>query len=221
MTPADSLHALVHVGTRAVDVLGNVPMTTLNPEETAKFFEGWHEFYLLAGTAAVTLVGLLFVALSMHLDVLIHESKAHILAHARSTLLNFSYILVVSLGVLIPNQSTIQLGMLLAMTSLIVGTVALRAMLKQRRFAAAGFERSMRRRNRIQLVGYAIALLTGVAMVATRTPQLVFNMIGVICMMLGNAMGVSWDLIVEVGKLKAELANVVVAGPESKPKHPA
>jgi len=41
--------------------------------------EHWHEFYLLAGTAAVTLVGLLFVALSFHLDTLLHESKTHLL----------------------------------------------------------------------------------------------------------------------------------------------
>ncbi len=221
MTPADSLQAAAHVGGRAIDMLGTVPMGALDREAAAKFFEGWHEFYLLAGTAAVTLVGLLFVALSMHLDVLIHESKAHILAHARSTLLNFSYVLVISLGVLIPNQSAMQLGVLLGVSSLVVGTVALRAMLKQRRSAAAGFERSMRRRNRIQLVGYAVAALTGIAMVVTGAPQLLFNLIGVICMMLGNAMGVSWDLIVEVGKLKAELANATVAEPESKPKHPA
>lgn len=219
MTPADSLHAAAHVGRRAIDALGAVPMGTLNREEAAKFFEGWHEFYLLAGTAAVTLVGLLFVALSMHLDVLIHESKAHILAHARSTLVNFSYVLVVSLGVLIPHQSALQLGVLLSVASLIVGSMAVRAMFHKRGTATPSFERAMRRRGRMQVVGYSMALLTGIAMVVTGAPQMLFNMIAVICMMLGNAMGVSWDLLVEVGKLKAELANGAGAGP--KPKHPA
>ena len=206
MTPADSLQAIAHAGPRVVDALGSVPMAALNREEAALFFEGWHEFYLLAGTAAVTLVGLLFVALSMHLDVLIHESKAHVLAHARSTLMTFSYLLVVSLGVLIPHQSALQLGVLLTVASTIVGSVSLRSMLRQRGMAPTDFGRIMRRRTRIQLVGYLIALLTGVAMIVTGAPQMLFSLIGVICMMLGNAMGVSWDLIVEVGKLKAELA---------------
>ena len=32
------------------------------------FVEHWHEFYLMTGTAAVTLAGLLFVAISLHVD---------------------------------------------------------------------------------------------------------------------------------------------------------
>jgi len=36
---------------------------------------GWHDFYLLAGTAAATLVGLLFVGLSLHLRIVIASSE--------------------------------------------------------------------------------------------------------------------------------------------------
>ena len=32
---------------------------------------GWHDFYILAGTAAATLVGLLFVGLSLHLRIVV------------------------------------------------------------------------------------------------------------------------------------------------------
>ena len=59
MTVADSARAAGVAATRAVDAVG----FTMTREQAAHFFEGWHEFYLLAGTAAVTLVGLLFVAL--------------------------------------------------------------------------------------------------------------------------------------------------------------
>ena len=67
---------------------------------------------------------------------------------------------------------------------------------------------ALEQRSHVYVIGFAVAFLTGVAMVVTRAPQLLFNMISVICMMLGNAMGVSWDLLVEVGKLKAEMARV-------------
>lgn len=194
MTPADSTHAMtVMMGPLA------------ERAHAAEVFAGWHEFYLLAGTAAVTLVGLLFVSLSFNLDVLLHESRAHMLAHARSTLLVFSYVLVVSLGVLIPQQSALQLGVFITVASFIVGTIHARSMRLPRGTAPTKFERTMRRRGRIYLIGYSIAFLTGVGMLATREPQMLFSMITVICMMLGNAMGVSWDLLVEVGKLKAEM----------------
>jgi len=167
--------------------------------------EGWHEFYLLAGTAAVTLVGLLFVALSFNLDALIHETKAHVLAHARSTLLTFSYVLVISLGALVPGQNTRMLGVMLAATSLVIGTLHVISLRARPRPAPTTFDRSMRRRGRVALIGYAIVLLTGALMVWTHEPGVMFNMIGAICLLLGNAMGVAWDLLVEVGKLKAEM----------------
>ena len=113
-SPADSMHTVVAHAPRAVDT---VNLATLGPGA----FDGWHDFYLLAGTAAVTLVGLLFVALSFNLDVLVHETKAHVLAHARSTLLTFSYVLVVSLSALIPGQRPRLLGVMLLTASLIVG----------------------------------------------------------------------------------------------------
>jgi TRAP-type C4-dicarboxylate transport system permease large subunit len=196
VTAADTTHLAARILEAA-----NSGMTR---EQAARFFDGWHEFYLLAGTAAVTLVGLLFVALSFNLDILVHESKAHVLAHARSTLITFSYILVVSLGMLIPNQTALQAGMFLTVSSAIVGMIHIRSLFQRRHRSALPFDRSMRRRSIIFIVAYALALFAGVGMIVTRVPEMLFSLITVICMMLGNAMGVAWDLLVEVGKLKAE-----------------
>jgi len=209
VTAADSLRAVAEAGGHAAGALG-----VGGPE----VFEGWHEFYLLAGTAAVTLVGLLFVALSFNLDVLIHESRAHLLAHARSTLLTFSYLLVVSLGVLIPHQGVIMLGMLILIASFVFGTIHV---VQTRRPGGGGdprFERGMRRRGRIFLIGYGIAALSSAGMLATRTPQLLFEMVPVVCMMLGTAVGVAWDLLVEVGKMKAKMAGQ--SAPETRESDP-
>jgi hypothetical protein len=41
---------------------------------------GWHDFYLLAGTASATLVGLLFVGLSLHLRIVVTSSEVRSLA---------------------------------------------------------------------------------------------------------------------------------------------
>ena len=190
---ADSLHVAAAAG---------IHLAAPQPE-LAHFFERWHEFYLLAGTAAVTLVGLLFVALSFNLEVLLHETKAHVLAHARATLLCFTYVLIVSLGFLAPFQNLRIISVLIIVTSTVVTSFQLRQWRRPRGTQPLPFERKMARRGVLFVIGYLIALLTGIAMLFLRAPELSFNLIGVICMLLGNAMGSSWDLLVEVGKLKA------------------
>src|SRR5713226_2136766 len=61
---------------------------------------GWHDFYLLAGTASATLVGLLFVGLSLHLRIVVTSSEVRSLA--RVTLANFGAVLFVALFMVIP-----------------------------------------------------------------------------------------------------------------------
>ena len=205
MTHADSLRVVADSLQAAAVVAERI--------RASEVIESWHEFYLLAGTAAVTLVGLLFVSLSFNLEALLHESRAHVLSYARSTLLNFTYVLVVSLGFLIPNQHPGLLAVLIGIASAAVGTVHVVASRRSRDTSGAGsdatteaFERRMRRRGRIYTICYAIAFVNAVALFVTRVPELTYNMVGLICMLLGNSMGISWDLLVEVGKLKAEMA---------------
>jgi hypothetical protein len=60
----------------------------------------WHDFYLAAGGAAATLVGLLFVALSLHLRTVVTQPDVKGLA--RVTLTDFICVLLTALFVLIP-----------------------------------------------------------------------------------------------------------------------
>jgi len=64
----------------------------------------WHDFYVVAGTAAATLVGLLFVGLSLHLRTVLSGSEVRSLA--RVTLANFGLLLFVSLFMVIPQGSS-------------------------------------------------------------------------------------------------------------------
>ena len=51
-------------------------MTPAAIEPFQHALERWHDFYLLAGTAAATLMGLLFVSLSIHLEKIVAEGGA-------------------------------------------------------------------------------------------------------------------------------------------------
>ena len=86
---------------------------------------GWRDFYILAGTAAATLVGLLFVGLSLHLRVVIASSEVRSLA--RVTLANFGAMLFVALFMVIPqDQSTAAVELIASgLASLVITTPSL------------------------------------------------------------------------------------------------
>jgi hypothetical protein len=65
---------------------------------------GWHDFYILAGTASATLVGLLFVGLSLHLRIVVVSSEVRSLA--RVTLANFGTVLFVAMFMVIPEDQS-------------------------------------------------------------------------------------------------------------------
>ena len=72
---------------------------------------GWQGFYALAGAASATLVGLLFIAVSLHLDIFSDESETEIRSLAENTLINFLSILMIALFFLIPHLSPAGLGL--------------------------------------------------------------------------------------------------------------
>ena len=174
--------------------------------EIVAVLERWHDFYLLAGTAAVTLVGLLFVALSLHLDVLLHDRRAHLLVYARQTLTSFTFVLLLSLLCLVPGEGTRVLGATFTALSVIVMGITIQMARTGMKSVGPQHElKSMlRRRTRILLIGYLMAGVCGVSMLLRRDPYLVYWMVGAVCMLLGNAAGSSWDLLVQVGRLKRD-----------------
>ena len=69
---------------------------------TDDMFEGWHEFYLLAGSAAAVLIGLIFVVISLMQD----RSRSSVLAGSKlymgPIVLGVSFVLVLSAAALTP-----------------------------------------------------------------------------------------------------------------------
>jgi hypothetical protein len=72
---------------------------------TAAMFEGWGEFYLLAGSAAAVLIGLIFVVVTLMQD----RPRASVLQGSKlymgPVVLNVSFVLVLSAAALVPGIS--------------------------------------------------------------------------------------------------------------------
>ena len=168
----------------------------------AEYMESWHDFYLLAGTAAVTLAGLLFVALSLHLDRLVEESHEHLLALTRSTLLSFVLMLTASLMMLTPVVSRRITAFMLIAIGLVGLYITLRFSLRAKHHDEGGFTKAaMRRRTVLPLIGYVLLAMSGVGIVVG-LQELMNWVIPAFCMLLGNAAGTSYELLVSIARHK-------------------
>ena len=168
----------------------------------AEWVHGWHEFYLMTGTAAVTLAGLLFVALSLHLDRLVEQNHEHLLGLSRATLTSFIVVLVASLMMLVPGMSARLTGVMLATLGTVGVVTILLFMRTARHHPEGGFSLlQLRRRTLIPLIGYGMIVFVGVGLVMG-VPEVMYQMIAACCMLLGNAAGTSWELLVRIAVSK-------------------
>ena len=100
----------------------------------------WADFYLVAGPSAAVLIGLLFVALSINRTVV--EAHAHLGGQARQAIYALGSILVISLLVLIPDQSTTALGIELILGALLNLLLAVRRQARRLRRTPIAMRRS-------------------------------------------------------------------------------
>jgi hypothetical protein len=81
----------------------------------------WHEFFALIGTAAATLVGLLFVAASIGAGVFTRSHQAGIRSFLSPTVVHFTAVLIMCLIGTAPSQTPLSLGILLMCAGAIGG----------------------------------------------------------------------------------------------------
>ena len=178
-------------------------MTTETAAALHSAIEGWHEYYLLAGTAAVTLVGLLFVALSFHLDTLLQAEKAHLLGTARMAFISFVYVLLLSLTFLAPGVSPriVAVYLLASSAVLLVHTLWV-ALTHRRKMDPEGHDRFLGRRYAATGFVAGIAIVSAVEFLRHPHAGALYSFAFIIAIMLVNAATISWDLLVQVGRFK-------------------
>ena len=105
---------------QAIKQLSNNHESYIMVEDFAAIIDGWHDFYMLAGSAAATLLGLLFVAVSLHIDKIAKtRNSSDVVEFARRTLSNFLVILAVAFIFVIPGQSPYGTGIPLLLLGLV------------------------------------------------------------------------------------------------------
>jgi hypothetical protein len=80
--------------------------------------EGWHEFYGLLGTAAATLVALMFVAVSVAVGILTSDRTTATRVYMSPVIMHYASVLFVSLIAVAPGLSDTALGLIIVASSL-------------------------------------------------------------------------------------------------------
>ncbi len=81
--------------------------------------EGWHEFYALLGTAAATLVALMFVAVSVAVGLLTSDRSIGTRIYMSPVIMHYASVLFVSLIVLVPGLRDAGLGLIIIASGLV------------------------------------------------------------------------------------------------------
>ena len=157
----------------------------------------WETFYLMVGTAAATLIGLLFVAVSIHIENF-HRKTSTDLHYFAALIFNcFFYVLLMAILFLVPRLSLLELGIPLLLLS---GLGIANMLIQKTRVKKIQAKRQNRQiANRFNV---PIACLVGLLIVSIGTMfQITLSLYGVILviiLLLASASQNEWALLVRI-----------------------
>jgi hypothetical protein len=162
------------------------------------------DFYILAGTGAATLVGLLFVGLSLHLRVVIAASEVRSLA--RVTLTNFGAVLFVSMFMVITEDQSTAAWQLIGSGSVSLA-ISAPSIVSALRNGPENLQ--MMRRDRARLVlrfglssaSYLAIISAGVMLLSSLTSAFPAVIVVAVVVLLVVSLRNTWDLLVTVGEV--------------------
>jgi hypothetical protein len=165
----------------------------------AQQLDTWHEFYLLIGTAGVTLTGLLFVVVSLGPHVVRREHTTGVRAFVSPNAVLFTSALVVSAVLIAPGLSETVIGWLLCL-----GSVASLGYLAHTR------AHQQWRKNRLSVLdwiwyiampmaSYLLLLLSGIGVLLRAAPAM-HAVAAALILLLVTGIRNAWDLVVWIAE---------------------
>jgi hypothetical protein len=161
---------------------------------------GWHDFYILAGTSSATLVGLLFVGLSLHLRIVVSTSEVRSLA--RVTLANFGAVVFMALFMVVPEGAS-SAGLQLVGVGIVSLVVAGPSLVGAVRRGEWSFEMSAMQRVRVALrfglsgLSYLAIIVAGVLLLSSVSAAFTVLLITAVVLLVVSLRN-TWDLLVTV-----------------------
>ncbi len=164
--------------------------------------QGWNSYYEMAGGASATLLGLLFVSVSVRAEKIFASGNEHSKRLAEQAFQNYLAVLIISLVALLPDLTVPTFGYVL------IGTTAIWSFWVVARAVFAlstpsGHEPRLRmfRRYITSLIGFAMLVYSGVQIMLGRGVPGDSVAIALLLLVVA-ATAVSWQLLIAVAKEK-------------------
>jgi hypothetical protein len=155
----------------------------------------WREFYLAVAGAAAVLLGLVFIALSLHLEKAVAPGVP-VLGLGSQTLINLIYVLLLSLGMLVPYRPPVLPGTAV----LAVAVVGLNDSITILRRARRAREPPLTIRDLavpvLLPIGWFVLLVVGGVGVIARQPFGLYLLAAGSAALIASATRNTWDLLV-------------------------
>jgi hypothetical protein len=162
----------------------------------AELLHDWHDFYVLVGTASATLVGLMFVAVSIGTSIFNEQRSAGVTAFITPTVMHFAAVLFACLLGTIPTHTWYTLGGLLGAGALAGSIYSARLvvqMIIRHRFNVDMSDQLFY--SFVPLVGYVLALIAAV-LLCTRAPVSADLIAAAVLTLLFGGIRNAWDMMV-------------------------
>jgi len=162
----------------------------------------WFGFYAMVGGAAATLMGLLFVAVSINAAAILNEAHGHARRLAEQAFQNYVAVLLVSLLALFPSLSQLEFGVVTLLVTAASGLwVLVRFYQTLTQPRAASSRMQLLRRQIVSLLGFAMLIFAAACMAANRGNDRNLLAASTIVLLLA-ATRASWALLLGIAGLK-------------------
>lgn len=163
--------------------------------------QAWHDYFGMMGAIAATLLGLLFVSVSINADIILGATHKHSMHLAEQAFHNYIAVVVVSLLTFYPGISNSSLGFsILLLSSLYSIRVLVRFYLSLRTPLAVESRIGAVRRYGSTLAGFLMFAIGGAQMMMDMQIQPVIALGALV--LLSSATAISWELLVRVAETR-------------------
>lgn len=166
-------------------------------DEFAQRVQEWQLFYATIAGSSATLVGLLFVALSVNPEAASRAKDQDLRTLARQTFTTFLYIIGIALTFLVPRQVPLGVGLPLAFISIVGLRYTLADVLAARRNVSLAAQRGHpSRRGLLRIAALLMLIAIAAAVLAWSDAAILGWMVAPMLILLISASLNTWDLLV-------------------------
>lgn len=163
--------------------------------------QAWHDYFGMLGAASATLLGLLFVSVSINAETILGSAHKYSMHLAEQAFHNYIATVVLSLMVFYPGISNGSLGLtILFLSGLYSARLAIRVYKAMRAPRGAESRFDAVRRYGATLCGFVMLALGGALMLQDKQLQPIIAMGGLV--LIVSATAISWQLLVRVAETR-------------------